>query len=250
MALCFLLLFSCRKKEEYTITTFSDGFENAQAVEDLLLPDKARFTDIQLSEEHGLNKISIDTIIVHSGNNSLRCEAKVSSSGWVSKASIIKNELDLREEDVVYVSVWYYLAPTVNTPDVDLYICDLEESTQTGGSPGFRIQLGNEGELEVERGKIGKPTIYEDNPAAFPQGQWVHLEYEAKLSKRNKGYIKVWQDGVLLIDKSDIQLLGRDKWFAMHGTRGSLDRLEVGITANGKDADQVLYVDDVFIQKR
>lgn len=249
-----ILLFSCRKgKEENTVTTFSDGFENAVFFNDLFPSDLTRFTGSQLVEIHNENKMRLDTLIVHSGNNSLRCEARTTTGNYVSKASIFKHNLDLREGDVVYVSVWYYLTPTVNSTDADLYICDLEETAQTGGSPGFRIRLGGDpGRLEVERGKIGQSTLYQPagNEIVFPQGQWVHLEYEAKLSQKKKGYIKLWQDGILLIDEKDIRLLGKDKLFALHGTTGSVDRLEVGATANGSGIDQVIYVDDVFVQKK
>jgi hypothetical protein len=249
-----ILFFSCRKKsEDIYLQSFADGFENAQALMDLFPPDASRWTSKHEEPGGGPGHIAVDTSVVHSGSNSLRCAGTPTSGAYVGKSSIIRNNLDLKEGDIVYVSVWYYLEPSAN--DDQLYLCDLEETTQQGGSPGFRIALYSNGQnsaLTLERGKIERSTIYADeqNRIPFPHGQWVHMEYEAKLSQKKKGYFKLWQDGTLMIDVTKVQLLGRDLLMSSHGTTGALDKLEVGITANTTGVNQVLYVDDVEIYKK
>ena len=69
-----------------------------------------------------------------------------------------------------------------------------------------------------------------------------------EISRKKKGYVKVYQDGVLVIDQDKWKTLPKDVLYFNQGTRGGYSQIEFGITANSKDNDHVMYVDDVTVE--
>jgi 5-keto 4-deoxyuronate isomerase len=77
----------------------------------------------------------------------------------------------------------------------------------------------------------------------------VRIQLEVKLSQRNKGYIKLWQNGELILDHDKVQTMPRDMIYVTQGTSGVFRQVEIGLTANGSGAPAILYVDDFVIRK-
>ena len=241
-----IAVFSCTKEKQPadTFTNFTEDFESYTSYDSTLFATTKWSTNQKTFDD---NNYTIDTNIVHSGNKSLRCYAVASTSKDVSKCSLIKGNMYFTKHDIIKYSAWYFVSGTLT----NLFLVDFEENAPISSSPGVRVALFNDGYLSLERGKLGLNTIYQDENTKilFPQNQWVHVEVELKLERPKKGYVKIWQDGVLLIDKDGIQTLSEDKLYFTQGTRGVFHNLEVGITANGKGGNTILFIDDIIAQK-
>lgn len=248
--LAFLLLTLCmiacgKQSFENYPDSLSDDFEAAVNQETLFKAEGGKWSAPQLTE--GDNNLFPDTSRAHSGNQALFCTAAPSVDG-ASKCSIFNNELSLEEGKIFHFSAWYFLE---GTQSVDyLFLADLEERTTVGASPGVRIALEDSvGYLVMERNKINASTLYQEegNRVAFPRDKWVHLEWEMDLQRKEKGSVRVWQDGQLLITASGIKNMPRDRLYFAQGTKGIYSNIEVGITANTKDSSVRLWVDDVEV---
>lgn len=250
IALSFLLVFllGCNKKKFFDgPNAFTDGFESYSNLDDLLLEDDSlwSFTQTTLDE----NSITVDSMFARTGSRSLKFVGGGSQGDLLSKCSIVKQKMAFWEGEVVYYSVWYYLE---GGAEADwLFLIDLEEQIQIGAGPGMRIALVEDSTLLVEH-KYPNPNIEQD-PAeviAFPRDQWVHIEFETLLSQKEKGYVKVWQDGELIIEQNDWQTLPKDVLTAMQGTKGMYSSFEIGLTANSGSESHTLWADDVEIGLR
>jgi hypothetical protein len=108
--------------------------------------------------------------------------------------------------------------------------------------------VGSSGWLEVEH-KYNQPNIRqkEGSEISFPRNEWVHVEMETLLSKKDKGYVKVWQNGTLILEQYNWQTLPRDFLYFQQGTKGEYDSVEFGISANSHDGNTELWVDDIEV---
>jgi hypothetical protein len=249
LATMLLMLAGCYKaRNEYLETAIKDYAEDFESYTAFPQPAfLANWPGSQLTFSQ--NRISIDSTFSHSGNKSLRCEATNTVGGDVSKASILKNDLGFEQGDEIYFECWYYLTAS-SLPNI--FIADFEEPATISSSPGFRLMLNENGELCVERNKMNKSTLSQtgSQPRVFPQMQWVRIQLEAKLHKRNNGYVKVWQNGELILEHYDVQTLPRDMTYITQGTAAVLRQVEIGLTANSSSGSAVMYVDDMRIRKR
>lgn len=242
-------LAGCYKaKRDYLATAlrdFSDGFETYATAADLISEDRWPGNQLTLAD----NSISIDTVNVHSGNQSLRCEAGITIGDVVSKASLLNNNFGFEQGDEIYFEAWYFVNSS-NPPN--LFLADFEENANISLGPGFRLLINENGGLCIERKKMGKSTLQQtiSTPRALPLGQWVRIQLEVKLAKRNKGYFKLWQNDELILEHNNVQTLPRDMIYVTQGTAGLLRQLEVGITANGSNQAATVWVDDVVIRLR
>ncbi len=238
---------SCSKDKHFDGTDYlMDDFEGI-ATTDELVDEAGKWSFYQNSNES--NSISIDTTIVHSGEQSLKFTAEPSING-ASKSDIANNDLRFNEGETVEISAWFYINGTDNLDYI--FLLDLEESVPIGAGPGLRFALeGSEGFLVVERNKFTESTLRQESGSeiAFPRNQWVYLQIEINLQRKEKGTVKVWQDGVLIIDFSDVETMPKDKLFYLQGTKGIYNSLQVGITANSDKNSAILYLDDVEIKR-
>ncbi|MCU0432182.1 MAG: polysaccharide lyase [Bacteroidia bacterium] len=247
-ALFVILSAGCYKaRNEYletAVTDYSDGFENYTRFPQPEFLDNWPGSQLTLSG----NTISIDSTFSHTGSRSLRCEAANTAGGEVSKASILKNDLGFEQGDEIYFECWYYLN-AASLPNI--FIADFEEPALISSGPGFRLMLNDNGALCVERNKMNERTLSQTiaQPRVFPQMQWVRIQLEAKLHKRNKGYVKLWQNGELILEHYDVQTLPRDMIYVTQGTAAVLRQVEIGLTANSSSGAAVLYVDDFVVRK-
>lgn len=241
-----ILLNSCKKEKYFNGPDFfQDDFESYASAGDLFPPGDQRWSLSQLTRDE--NSMAVDTACVHSGNKSLKFTAKKSDSGGASKCSIAKQNMAFWEGETVRMTVWYFIEGT-NSLEW-LFLMDMEEQAAIGAGPGMRLALV-ENKLRVEykfyEKDIVQPPGQEIN---FPRNQWVEIVWEVKLSRKNKGTVKLWQDGQLIIDSKNNRTLPRDFLYFQQGTKGMYSSCEIGITANSDDSDLVIWADDIKFEK-
>ncbi len=242
-----VMTLSCNKEKWFDGPDFYfDDFEAYEHISDLIDGDNQRWSFFQ--NTYSENLIEMDTQVVYSGNKSIRFSATNSTGEkGASKASINKQFMAFWEGDVVSVSVRYYIQG--NAKADWLFLFDLEEKTAIGAGPGMRLALFD-GFLLVEH-KYPSPDIRQPKgeEIPFPRNQWVHIRFETKLSQKKEGYVKVWQDDVLILEQYEWKTLPSDLLYALQGTKGMYSQIEFGITANTHDNPMVIYIDDVEVQK-
>ena len=241
----FILTNSCFKERfSNQPQYYSDDFERYKKEETWLDPAAGYWSFSQQTLE--ANSVSIDSSMRFSGKQSLYFFAEKSSTEQLSKCSISKQNMSFPENGVVRISVQYYLdAPEkVNW----LFLADLEEQTAIGAGPGLRLVLVN-GQIRMEYKFLEKDVLqFDGKEKNFPLRQWVNLVWEIQLSQKNRGWVKVWQDGVLLIEKYKIRTMPKDLLYSQQGTKGIYSSVEIGVTANTRDAAVKLWADDFWVQ--
>lgn len=242
-----LVLSACNKDKYFKgLSAYSDGFENYFTSKQLTEIQDKYWSFTQLTRDG--NAIDIDSFMAHSGKKCLRFSAKKSTPDAVSKCSVSKQNMAFKEGEIFHFSAWYYIAG--NEPADWLFLFDLEEKVAVGAGPGMRLALvGDSGQLRVEHKYFNK-DILQKNPIQFPLNQWVHIEFETLLSQKKKGYVKVWQNGQLIIEQYKWKTLPTDFLYNQQGTKGIYNSVEIGITANTRNSDMVLLVDDVEATKK
>lgn len=241
-----LVSISCNKKKFFDGPDFySDDFESYTLLEELLSDNDENWSFTQLTKNE--NSITVDTAIKHGGNRSLKFSAAKSEPQTLSKCSIAKQNMAFWDGETLRITAWYYMAGT-NTAEW-LFLMDMEEQTAIGAGPGMRLALVDN-KLRVEYKFNEKDIVQpEGSEIDFPRDQWVEIKWEVKLSQKHKGTVKLWQDGQLIIDSKNNRTLPKDILYSLQGTKGMYSSIEIGITANSRDSDLILYVDDVVIEK-
>lgn len=236
----------CKKEKWFDGPNFmSEDFENYTSTDSMFSNDDVRWSFNQNTVSG--NYIAFDTNIVHTGNRSLKFFAHASSEGTVSKNSIVKQQMAFYEGDVVRISAWYYIEGNSNMDW--LFLFDFEEQAAIGAGPGMRLANSETG-ITLEH-KFFNDDVYQTvgQEIAMPRNQWFNLTMEVKLHQKKKGYIKVWQDNVLILSSDNRKTLPKDFLYNQQGTKGMYQSIEFGITANTKNSDVVLYVDDILVEK-
>lgn len=244
--LCLLLLMSCDKKVIFDGPEFyEDGFESYASLNDLLVEDDLNWSFTQQTLDG--NEITVDTNRVHSGFQSLHFEGSGTTQDVLSKCSISKQNMAFWDGETMRVTAWYYIEG--NAPLEWLFLLDLEEQTAIGAGPGMRVVLV-ENQLRIEH-KFNEPDIVQNaaTPITFPRDQWVEIIWEVKLSQKDKGTVKLWQDGELIVEAEGRRTLPEDLLYFQQGTKGMYSSVEFGITANPSADDLSLWVDDVKIER-
>ncbi len=224
---------------------FQDDIESYSILSDLLLPNDQYWSFTQLTRAE--NNITIDTTKVHSGNKSLKFVAKKSDNDGASKSSIAKQNMAFWDGETVRMSAWYFIEGT-NALDW-LFLMDLEEQAAIGAGPGMRLALVDN-KLRVEY-KFNEKDITQQTGQEidFPRNQWVQVVWEVTLSQKNKGAVRLWQNGQLIIDSKNNRTLPKDILYFQQGTKGMYSSCEIGITANSKDNNLTIWVDDIKFEK-
>jgi hypothetical protein len=243
--------------ERYPVKRFfSEGFEDASSVRDLIgldrgwtsftlqspgapgIGDYVKLRKRILGGESGFveNVVEPSRRRARSGLQCLRTLAVAPTSGMVcSKASLDTMLLHFTKGDDVWFSAWYYFERAGEF----ITLMDLE-TTFVRGWPGMRIRV-NQGCLDMEL-KWPPKRVYRqssEDRRLVPIGQWVHIQARLGLSELDDGIIQLWQDGDLLVDQR-----GKTLPFA----EAVYNDLEIGLSAYNGGSDAVsLYVDDVVI---
>ena len=242
-----VILFSGCEKEKYFEGPdfFQDDFEAYSLLSDLFLPNDQLWSFTQLTRNE--NNITLDTTNFHSGNKSLKFVAKKSDNDDASKCSVAKQNMAFWDGETIRVSAWYFIEGTQSIEW--LFLFDLEEQTAIGAGPGIRLALVNN-QLRMEY-KFNEKDVVQNSgqEVYFPRNQWVEIVWEVKLSQKNKGSVKLWQNGQLIIDSKNNRTLPKDILYFQQGTKGMYSSIEIGITANSKDNDLTLWMDDIKFEK-
>lgn len=240
-----LILTACKKKFFDGPDFYEDNFESYTNLDELLLEDDIlwSFTQQTFSE----NTITVDTSFSFFGQKSLHFEALKSTSEQLSKCSIAKQNLAFWEGETVRVRANYFISGNENLDW--LFLMDMEERAAISAGPGIRLALVDNA-LRMEHKYFEKDiTQNDDNVVYFPRDQWVELIWEVKLSQKDKGHVKLWQDGQLILEKNDHRTLPRDFLYSQQGTKGMYNSIEIGATANSYDNDVEIWVDNFKIEK-
>jgi translation initiation factor IF-1 len=239
------LLLACSKEKYFGgPNTFSDDFESYASIDSTLDGDNLYWSFFQRTIDG--NGSVIDTIQTHSGNQSIQFFAAASNENEVSKSSISKQKMAFYEGDIVHVEMWYYIEGTASADW--LFLFDIEEQAAIGAGPGIRLAMV-EDELVVEH-KYFNPNIFqtEGSEKKVPRNEWFKITFEAELSQKEKGYIKVWQNDTLIIEQQKWRTLPKDALYFQQGTKGMYSSIEFGLTANSKDNPMIIYLDDVSVK--
>ena len=245
--LLFIVIISSCDKEEFFQgpNYFQDDFEAYSSLIDLLPENDQLWSFTQLTRDE--NNIVIDTSNFYSGGKSLKFYAKKSINGDASKCSIAKQNMAYWGGETVRMTAWYYIK---GTESLDwLFLMDLEEQTAVGAGPGMRLALVNN-QLRVEH-KFLEDDIVQIGGAEvnFPRNEWIEIIWEVKLSSEDKGAVKLWQNGLLIIDSENNRTLPKDLLYFQQGTKDMYSSIEIGITANSADKDLTIWVDDIKFEK-
>ena len=242
-----LFLYGCRKDKYFKGPDFySDDFENYYILEELISTDDQLWSMTQ--QTRSSNTIIVDTSNSHNSVKSLKFFAEKSEDGNSSKCSISKQNMAFWDGETMRVTAWYFIEGSASLDW--LFLLDVEEQVAVGAGPGIRIAMVNN-QLRAERAKIklGDITQPAGQEIDFPRDQWVELIWEVKLSQKKKGYVKLWQNGQLILEDNNTRTLPKDKLYFQQGTKGMMSSVEIGITANSNDNPLVIWVDDVTFEK-
>lgn len=239
------LFFGCDKTKYFDgPDTYSDNFETYANADSMLDGNDEHWSYFQKTYDG--NSVSIDTLVVHSGNQSVKSTAAArGTDGSASKASFAKQKMAFYEGETVSLEAWYYIE---GTADADwLFIMDLEEQAAIGAGPGMRLAIVDSA-LVVEH-KYLEQDFYQtgSTKVIVPRNQWFHVRFETLLSQKDKGYVKVFQDGVLVIEGYNTATLPKDILYFQQGTKGMYTSIEFGVTANSADSPMTVYVDDIAV---
>lgn len=239
-----LLLMSCDKEKLFDgITEYTDDFEDYTVLDELLIEDDVNWSFTQITRP--ANGVFVDTTFSYSGQKSLRFEGDPSDDDGASKASIAKQNFAFWEGETVRLSARYFIEGENQLEW--LFLMDLEERTPVGAGPGMRLALVD-GQLLVEH-KYNEPNIIQNGSLKFPRNEWVQIDWELKLSQKEEGTVRVWQNGELIIEKLNHRTLPSDILYFQQGTKGQYNSCEIGVTANSEASFTRLWVDDVSFQK-
>ena len=244
----FVLAFltGCAKEKYYDgPDNYSDGFENYTHSDSMIDGDNVYWSYFQRTYDG--NSVSIDSVIVHGGGQSVKCmSAAMTEEKGASKASFTKQKMAFYEGELISAEAWYYIE---GTADADwVFIMDLEEQAAIGAGPGMRLALVDN-ILRVEH-KYNEPDITQPagQEVLVPRNEWFHVRFETLLSQKDEGYVKLWQNGILVIEEYNSVTLPSDILYSLQGTKGMYTSIEFGITASAAPVPMTIYVDDVSIE--
>lgn len=244
--LLLIPLVSCDKKKLFEgPSNFSEDFESYDSIEKLIDGNNLRWSYFQNTVDK--NNITLDTTLTHSGKKSIHFQAEANSN-TVSKASVAKQKMAFWEGDIMVVEAWYFIKGDKNLDW--LFLMDLEEQVTIGAGPGMRLALV-ENKIRVEHKYFNKDIIQNESKSIpFPRNQWVKIRFETLLSKKKKGYVKIYQDDFLIIEQENWKTLPTDFLYFQQGTKGMYSSIEFGITANSSSNSVDLNVDDINAYKK
>ena len=147
-----------------------------------------------------------------------------------SKSSIENAILFIDKGDELWYEADYYIDEGMPTTIVDF------ENKWFNQSPGIRLIFDDQQALAVEL-KYGSKPYYRQmdaNKVSFPKKQWVRVKVYFFMDEGSGGKIKVWQDGVEIVNLTGKTL----------PTANSIQtNLEIGITATAQNT--VMFIDNL-----
>ncbi|WP_273444445.1 hypothetical protein [Neolewinella agarilytica] len=247
------------------ITEFVDDFETESNDLSLLFPpDGSRWTTLQLiNTAGGNNQLALTAERVSLGNQSL----SISSFGGnnpLSKTDIERGGFAAVAGQTITIEADFYIDSDANLRDLlllDLECCSCWDPTVPDNKcPGVRLLMsGGNDFLSIERGKIGGETLLQTS-LPFPRREWVHVVWEMTLSPdETTGHNRLIINEQEVVTETgmnmpDATILANAA--AAEGISFTLpepvfyERLQIGVTANPRDLEVDLFVDNVRVQVR
>lgn len=147
-----------------------------------------------------------------------------------SKSSIENTVFFVDQQDEVWFEADYYIDQGMPLTIIDL------ENKWFEQSPGIRLIFLNDSQLAVELKYGSKPTYKQTSgqEVIFPTNQWVRVKVYFLMDHENNGNVKVWQDGILIIDAQGKTL---------PTSNAVQTSLEVGISATSETT--ALFMDNI-----
>ena len=163
----------------------------------------------------------------------MKCIAYAPTASMVcSKSSFETTILFADKGDEISYEADYYVDEGMPTTLVDF------ENKWFSEAPGIRLIFDQSQYLSAEL-KYGTKPYYRQDEAArisFPKKQWVHVKAYFLLDEGSNGIVRVWQDGVKIIDTTGKTL----------PTSNSVQtNMEVGISAT--NVYTVMYMDNLLL---
>jgi len=210
-------------------TVFSDGFENAATVQDLLAGDRWSY----IQQENRGTEIDLSTSPVHSGSQSIRFFGH-RPGRVLTKSDIAKSGIVFLTGQTLEVEAWFYFEDVADPNNITLI--DTECGSCNGA--GARVFVVD-GFPQIERGELGPYGTFRQRYVRAPMQQWFSLRYRLRLGQGPQGHAWLWINGTKVIDRAGTTSL----------PGGLVDNTQVGLTANASTADAELFVDDVTIRR-
>lgn len=236
-------------------TRFSDDFENASSIRDLisekrgwstmtLVGPKTRDPEaynqlrnhiLQKGGDFLDNRVEPSTQRSRSGKQSLRTYAIAGPRNMdLLKASISNELFHFVKGDRVEFSGWFFIEKGMPTSLVDI------ESSYIEKGSGIRLLFNQNGRPRVELKWPTRPTYNAPESVRIRTGAWTHIELILDLAEDGTGHVQLLLDGAKVIDTDGQTLPLAD---------AVLDRLEVGITSTPTQQETIVFVDEISVRQ-
>jgi hypothetical protein len=240
------LLSACTKEEaiiQYSaIQAHFEGLNNA----DELLQGPHNWESFGISRARNNAAIVSDTF--YSGNAAMRFHAETNQPNGVSSSALNSNEnLFLREEMVFSVDC-RIMIPSYSSSN-NLEIMRLEANDSADDPSGVSFFLDEDGALSLNRSAMGLSNIDQEigTKTAFPTNQWVNVHIDSLADARSRGYVKIWQDEVLVLEALSTETMPKAKLHLSEKGKNYFSKLSFGILSNGSGLPTTLFLDDLSV---
>jgi chitodextrinase len=146
------------------------------------------------------------TAVAHSGTYSAAQTIDV-SSGSPSGTRLFRWEESDRYRELYY-SAWFYFPQRMRLGAGWFLLWQWKSTNATRNDPLWGLLIENDpaGEMKLylSRGP-GEIANYHQSVATIPVGRWFQVRAHYRCADDNTGFVRVWQDGQLLFDKSGIR---------------------------------------------
>ncbi|KAJ5778863.1 hypothetical protein N7457_006583 [Penicillium paradoxum] len=216
------------------------------------------------NHEHN-GKVQQVTNVVYQGSTALKM-TQVYDPDYTGRyhSEVVKKDVYKRGDEGAYGFAFRLQQNWEFSPaqsyNIAQFIADFSDSECDGFMPSSMVFL--EGDQLVSRVKQGtickQKTVFFRNLATVTAGEWHLIQIEAKWESDETGYYKLWFDGELVLDKSNIKTTIEDDrafqfrvglyangWYdddGMQGTQGTrqiwYDEIAAGTTLADVDPDQ------------
>lgn len=163
--------------------------------------------------------------------------------------SALSTRLEPVAETATIIVEMDFLIPE-GAPTTSIMLADFESaSTGLGTNPGVRVYL-RDGQLRVDRTKIGEEaTWYSAQKVPIEAGDWSSLRIELEPGGGTDGAMRIWLDGVLVLDEIGSTVLTQAALdpYGLTLSGGEIDRVQLGLTANSNDTEAQVATRDIVI---
>mgnify|MGYP000915329201 CR=1 FL=1 len=195
-----------------------------------------------------VNRAAIVSDTFYSGNAAIRFHAETNQPNGVSSSALNSNENLFLREEMVFSIDCRIMIPSYSSPN-NLDIMRLEANPSADGPSGVSFFLDEDGALSLDRSAMGPSNIHQEvgTKNAFPTNQWVHMHIDYLADARSRGYVKIWQDEVLVLEALSTETMPKAKLHLSEKGKNYFSKLSFGILSNGSGLPTTLFWDDFSV---